>query len=146
MTASDDMVDVRSNLLRTTQLAEMLEIGDHTLRRIARDYGLGEEGGPGDDPRGHRYYWPLPAIHRLQVAAALETVVSDLVRGKGRSAFPALLEAVLAVQEDPTAPTWVVYRDGAVSYVWYPADVSRLVGSGAVVAKIEALWPERRTR
>jgi hypothetical protein len=138
--ASDGQPDV----LRTPQLAEALGLSDHTVRRLGRDYGLAEGGG---GESRDAYHWPLPAIHRMQVAAALETVITDLTRGHGRhrSTFSALLEAVVANREAPTAPTWAIYREGAVSYAWYPADVSRLVGSGAVVAKIEALWPERRT-
>ena len=138
--ASDGQPDV----LRTPQLAEVLGLSDQTVRRLGRDYKLADGGG---GESRDSYHWSLPAIHRMQVAAALETVITDLTRGHGRhrSTFSALLEAVLANGDDPTAPTWAVYRDGAVSYKWYSADVAPEVGSGAIVAKIETLWPERRT-
>lgn len=122
--------------LTSTELQEALgdAVTDRQLQSIREDHGM--TGG-----RGYPTAWPAPTVRRLQVALALETAVSRLFRGRP-SGLRALFDAVCDNDHDPKAPVWAVYRDGAVSYVYYPADVSRAVNDGGVVAKIERLWPE----
>jgi hypothetical protein len=77
-------------------------------------------------------------VRVAKVAVALARAVGN--QDTSLSSLPAMARAVHA-NPPPAAPFHAVYRDGAVSYVIYPADLARTISDGAVVAKIDQLYP-----
>jgi hypothetical protein len=118
-------------VLTTSQVAELLGMsGDAGYRRVynaIHRLGLTE--------------WTASNVRKLQVAAALAEACAQ-PGFRQASPFPELARAVFANIREPEPGSWAVYKESAVSYVLYRADLAGAVGKGAVVAEIDRLWPE----
>lgn len=128
--------------LTTPELLEVL--GDRVTRRQlywAMAQSLVHPDSVGTGQRA-TYAWDGDTIRRLQVAAALDHAVSRQRGHDGGSSVPSAIRAVFGHAASPAPRAWAVWREHAVSYVIYPADLFRVIGEGAVVARIEELWPE----
>jgi hypothetical protein len=79
------------------------------------------------------------SIRMAQVAVALARAAGNV--DTSLSSLPAIARAVLGTPPGLT-PFHAIYKDSAVSYVVYRADLADHIGSGAVVAKIDRLYPE----
>ena len=118
-----------SDTLSTPQVAELLGID---YRRVYNTAGLVMD---------RHAPWTDTNIRRFQVAVALAEPIK--ANAPNLSAFPAIVQAVFANYQDPEPDSWAVYKQQAVSYVRYRADLAGEVGAGAVVAHIDRLWPEK---
>ena len=123
----------------TSDLADILGVSVRQLQQVHADHGLAQPGRPGTRDS---LMWPMPTVHRLQVAAALSAATAGLATGRNRSTFPNAVAAVLEADQPPDAPLWAVFSDGAVSYLLYGADVSLACEAGGVVARVTRFYGE----
>jgi hypothetical protein len=115
--------------LSTAELAELLDVTERQLRYVTT--------GPG---KAYARAFAPETVRRLQVAASLAHVVP--ISGISSSVFPIMVRLVLDHPDEPSPPTWAVFRGREITYVHYRADLAGAVGNGAVVVKIDWLWPE----
>jgi hypothetical protein len=130
-------METSDTTLSTSQVAELLGWGDdgptwrsagyRRLQNAVVQLGIAE--------------WTPVNVHRIQVAAALAGACPRPT--PNQSPFPTIAGAVFANYRDPEPGSWAIYKGQAVSYVRYPADLARAIDKGAVVARIDRLWPEK---
>jgi len=97
----------------------------------------------GGGARGATRYWAQPAVHRMQVAVALEQAIGHEARG--RSTLPTFARAVFESEDSPPPDAWAVWKSQAVSYVLYSADLFLAIGDGAIVVEVPELWTPEAT-
>jgi len=115
--------------LSTSELAELLDVTERQLRYVTT--------GPG---QAYARAFTPELVRRLQVAASLAHAIPG-TRSR-HSAFPTIARLVLDHDDVPEPRSWAILKDETVSYVRYAADLALAVEAGAVVVKIDHLWPD----
>lgn len=127
--------------LNTTELVELL---GETVKVRQLEYvgtmlqAIDDVNITGGGAKGITRYWAQPAVHRMQVAVALELAIDrEWRRG---SNLPVFARGIFEHEDTPPPDAWAIWKQQAVSYVLYSADIFLAIGKGAVVAEIPTLW------
>ena len=128
----------------TLATPELLEVLGHAIKPRPIEYlatelqEIDSVNITGGGAKGVTRCWAQPAVHRMQVAVALAQVVGAHTK---HSVLPSVARAAFECETDPPAPCWAIWKQQAVSYVLYNADVGQAVRpDGGVVAPIDTLW------